>query len=160
MIADTHFARKGQVLSKQITKYFDKVDFIVHAGDFTHNSLVTALRRTGKFVGVFGNMDPMVIKRVLPEINEIMVGGIKIGIIHGWGAPGDIINAIHPICKKRRFDIVIFGHSHKHVEMQRDGISYFNPGSPVDKMFTKVNTFLILTIHSKERIDAEFIKVE
>ncbi|MFX0100763.1 MAG: metallophosphoesterase family protein [Candidatus Hodarchaeota archaeon] len=159
VLGDTHFARRNQELGEEITKIFDEVDYIVHAGDFTHKSLVDFLESTGKFVGVAGNMDPMTIKKHLPEVNEIDLGEIKIGIIHGWGAPHDIVERIHPISKKHGFDIVIFGHTHNHLEMEFEGIKYYNSGSPVDKMFAKENTFLILTIHSRERVEAKFIKV-
>ena len=159
VISDTHFARSNQGLGKEITAFFDDVDYIVHAGDFTHKTLVESLESTGKFVGVAGNMDPMSIKKRLPEVNEIVLDELKIGIIHGWGAPQDIVERIHPICKKNKFDIVIFGHTHNHLETELEGIKYYNPGSPVDKMFAKENTFLLLTVHSRENIEAEFIKV-
>jgi len=159
VISDTHFARGNQGLGKEITDFFDEVDYIVHAGDFTHKSLVNFLESTGKFIVVSGNMDPMAIKKYLPEVNEIDLGEIKVGIIHGWGAPQDIVERIHPISKKHGFDLVIFGHTHNHLEMEFDGIRYYNPGSPVDKMFAKENTFMLLTIHSKERVEAKFIKV-
>lgn len=159
VLADTHFARNTQQLDPVITSYFDSVDYIVHAGDYTTENLVVSLEATGKFVGVYGNMDPLAIRDMVPEINSIRLENldIVIGIIHGWGAPDDLISRIHPLCDDKGFDIVIFGHTHNKYEGQFGGITYINPGSPVDKMFAKENMFLLLTISSKDDMQAEFI---
>ena len=159
VLADTHFARETQQLDPVIINYFDSVDYIVHAGDFTTENLVQTLETTGKFVGVYGNMDPLAIRDMIPEINSIRLEDldIVIGIIHGWGAPDDLIRRIHPLCVAKGFDIVLFGHTHNKYEGKYDGITYFNPGSPVDKMFAKENSFLLLTIAAKDDVQAEFI---
>ncbi|MHA1368331.1 MAG: metallophosphoesterase family protein [Promethearchaeota archaeon] len=160
VISDTHFISKRQRLSERITRYYPEVDHVVHAGDYTHLSLVEHLESTGKFYGVAGNMDPPAIKKKLPEINEILLDeGVKVGIIHGWGAPHGIIERIHPIAVKNHFDVVIFGHTHNRLKKEYENVKYFNPGSPVDKVFAKENTFLILTINSKKECIAEFIKL-
>jgi len=159
VLADTHFARHTQQLDPAITSYFDSVDYIVHAGDYTTENLVETLEVTGKFVGVYGNMDPLAVRDMVPEINSIRLDSMDllIGIVHGWGAPDDLIQRIHPLCATKRFDIVLFGHTHNKQEEQFDGITYFNPGSPVDKMFAKENSFLLLTIASKDDVHAEFV---
>ncbi len=158
-IADTHFARKDQELDPRIVDRFDDVDYIVHAGDYAHESLVEILASTGKFAGVYGNMDPFEVRDMVPEINSFQFGDITLGIIHGWGAPGDLVKRIHPLCVYKGFGIVIFGHTHNRFECEYKGIKFYNPGSPVDKMFAKENTFLILTVASKTDIQADFIKL-
>lgn len=158
-LSDTHFTSSSGHLSEEITSHFDEVDFIVHSGDYTDISLVKHLEQTGKFVGVSGNMDPAEIKQILPEINDITLDDIKIGIIHGWGAPKGIVERIHPICKEHGFSIVIFGHTHNKLESEHEGIKYFNPGSPVDKMFARENSFLILEVSRDGKTSARFIPV-
>jgi len=158
-ISDTHFARKDQELDPRIVDRFDAVDYIVHAGDYAHESLVETLASTGKFAGVYGNMDPFAVRDMVPEINSFQLEDVTIGIIHGWGAPDDLIRHIHPLCVDHGFDIVIFGHTHNKLEAEYKGIKYYNPGSPVDKMFAKENTFLILTVASKADVHADFIKL-
>ncbi|MHA1792750.1 MAG: YfcE family phosphodiesterase [Promethearchaeota archaeon] len=160
VISDTHFVRKTQKLPEQILSHFQEVNYIVHAGDYTHISLVNFLESTGKFYGVAGNMDPLRIKEKLPDINHFKIGDILIGIIHGWGAPEGIVERIHLICKEKGFDIVLFGHTHNHLKRILEGVQYFNPGSPVDKMFAKENTFLILNVESKENVQANFIRIK
>lgn len=159
VLSDTHFARKSQRLSSEITKYFDEVDYIIHSGDFTSTGVLEQLQDTGKFVGVYGNMDPQEIRDDLPEINEIELDDLRIGIIHGWGAPDGIIERIHGLCKDHGYHVVVVGHTHNHFEQRHDGIWYYNAGSPVDKMFARENTILLLTINSKEDIKSNFIKL-
>jgi uncharacterized protein len=106
-------------------------------------------------------MDPLAIRDMVPEINSIRLDDLDlvIGIIHGWGVPDDLIQRIHPLCVAKGFNMVLFGHTHNKHEEKFDGITYFNPGSPVDKMFTKENSFLLLTFNAKDDVQAEFVKL-
>ncbi len=158
-LSDTHFSKATQQLDESITSKFDKVDYIVHAGDYAHESLVETLVATGKFVGVYGNMDPLTIRDMVPEVNAIRFDDVVIGVMHGWGSPADMYKRIHPLCADQGFDIVIFGHSHQKFEGEYKGIKYFNPGSPVDKMFAKTNQYLLLKIDSKQAVTAMFVPV-
>ena len=159
LLSDTHFARKSQLLGEGITRHFASVDHVIHAGDYTSTGVLEQLVATGKFTGVRGNMDPDVVRDRLPEIATITGEAVKIGIIHGWGSPDGFIERIHPVCKERGFNIVITGHVHAPFKREHHGITYINPGSPVDKMFAKENTFALATIRAKDDIDVEFVHV-
>jgi len=158
VLSDTHIGTNEQVLGECITKYFSKVNAIVHAGDYTSPCILDELMATGKFTGVHGNMDGDAIRSRLPEMDELRVGDVRIGIIHGWGAPRRIVQRVHPACKEKGFHIVIVGHSHQRLDEEYMGIRYYNPGSPTDRVLARENTMLLLTIHSKDRVHAEFIK--
>ena len=54
-------------------------------------------------------------------------------------------------------DVIVFGHSHSPVNELRDGILFFNPGSPTDKIFAKYNSYGILTINKE--IKGEIIRL-
>ncbi len=158
VLSDTHIGRDGQGLGDSITMHFSKVDAIIHAGDYTSPGILDELEATGKFIGVHGNMDGEGIRSRLPPMAELNVGGVGVGIIHGWGGPEGIVQRVHPACKERGFDMVIVGHTHRRLEEEYMGIKYFNPGSPTDRVHARENTLLLLTIHSKDRVHAQFVK--
>lgn len=163
VVSDTHFIKKGQSLPDKVTRCFGEVDHVIHAGDYTSKHLLLELKETGKFTGVHGNMDPVSIKKELPEIAELLVtagddeGPIKIGIVHGWGGPKGIVDRLQPLAEEKGFDVLIFGHTHQRHEERRGSVLYLNPGSPVDKVFAKENSFLLVTIDSKEHVETEFV---
>jgi hypothetical protein len=79
------------------------------------------------------------------------VENINIGLIHGRGAPSNLIYFINEEFKKERenIDIFVFGHSHSPLNKKIDGKIYFNPGSPTDKIFAPYNSYGIIQIEDK-----------
>jgi len=47
-------------------------------------------------------------------------------------------------------DAIVFGHSHIAVNIVKDGVLFFNPGSPTDKIFSTANTYGILEVSDKK----------
>jgi hypothetical protein len=62
------------------------------------------------------------------------------------------------IFEKDKVDIIVFGHSHNPVNETRDGILYFNPGSPTDKMFSPYNSYGIIEINENS-VEGKIIKL-
>ena len=105
---------------------------------------------------VVGNMDSREIKLELNPKEVITIGGLKIGLIHGYGAPSEILVTV-----RREFDkvdAIVFGHSHVATNMKKDGILYFNPGSPTDKIFATKNSYGILEVVDK-KIEGKIIQL-
>lgn len=120
-------------LVRLVRPHFQKVDLIIHAGDFVCYEVITALSELAPVEGVAGNMDPPEISSRLPARKVIRAGGLKIGIVHGWGAPHGLAEKV-----RREFDevdCVVFGHSHQPFQQTLDGVLLFNPGSPTDRRF-------------------------
>lgn len=131
-----------------IRKALAEVDFIIHAGDFTHKAVLDGLRTIGQVKAVHGNMDSIELKRILPERDVFEASGKKIGLIHGSGAPWGIAERI-----RKQFsgvDIIIFGHSHKTCNRYIQGVLLINPGEAK-------NSFGLLTID--DRIRADILRV-
>jgi len=87
----------------------------------------------------------------------INIGKFKIGLIHGYGAPSEIMPTV-----RREFDkvdVLVFGHSHAAMNIKKDGILYFNPGSPTDKIFASKNSYGILEITDKG-IEGNIIEIK
>ena len=57
VISDTH-AQELNDLPQKLVEALSDADMIVHAGDYTHKSLLDELKTLGPFKGVYGNTDP------------------------------------------------------------------------------------------------------
>jgi len=159
VIADTHIANKKDNLPKEILDAFKDVDMIIHAGDITDISLLDKLKKICKNIkAVYGNMDPLETKKQLSEKKIIKAGNYKIGVAHGCGHPLKLIELLTNMFKNDHVDIIIFGHSHSPLNEQRNGILYFNPGSPFDKIFAPYNSYGILEINDK--IKAKIVRIQ
>ncbi len=148
VLSDTHIPRAGHALPDIILDEITRSDMVLHAGDFideeTHDLIV---RSKVEFHAVRGNMDSMELRRRLKDKEVITAGKFKIGLIHGYGAPKDLIQTVGQEFKG--VDAIVFGHSHSAVNINKGGRLYFNPGSPTDTVFAKVNTYGILDVTDK-----------
>jgi predicted phosphodiesterase len=54
-------------------------------------------------------------------------------------------------------DVIIFGHSHNGLSLVKNGILYFNPGSPTDKIYAKANSVGIIEIN--DRIEGKIVEI-
>ena len=83
------------------------------------------------------------------------LGGKKVGVIHGWGAPNDLKERV--MGEFNDVDCIIFGHSHSPVNLIVRDVLLFNPGTPTDKRFSKDNTIGYLTI--EDEIKGEIVEI-
>ncbi|HEY49141.1 MAG TPA: metallophosphoesterase family protein [Dehalococcoidia bacterium] len=155
VVSDTHVSRVDQ-LPANLLEMLEEVDLVVHLGDYTGIELLDGLRSLGDFRGVFGNMDSSEVRAELPEKEVIELGGKRLGLIHGWGAPSGIHGRI-----KDRFgsvDAVLYGHTHMAENELVWGTLFFNPGSATGRFPAESKTFGILVI--EESIQGEIIAIE
>lgn len=157
VLSDTHIPYNAGTIPRQIQDILAPMDAIIHAGDFQDISAIETLKSLGDFHGVFGNMDPPEIRKILPKKKVLNVGGFSIGIIHGWGSPQGLEERIITAFERQQIDAIVYGHSHTASNHLKDGILFFNPGSPTDTRFAKFNSIGILTL-GKE-ISGEIIKL-
>ena len=158
VISDTHIPDRADRIPAEIINAFRGVDMIVHAGDLAEVKVLEQLRSVCKDVrAVWGNMDPYEVRKQLQEKEVFEVSGRKIGLIHGYGAPLKLIELVGNIFKKDKVDIIIFGHAHCAINEEKDGVLYFNPGSPTDKIYCPYNSYGIIEINDK--IEAKVIKI-
>jgi len=143
VIADTHLTKISKQLEEYTIKHFKDVDMILHAGDVVELNVLNIF--TDKEIKlVAGNMDSWEIKKSAPIKQVILLEGHRVGLIHGWGSPIGIEDRI--IKEFDQIDILVYGHTHNASSFTKDGILFFNPGSPTDKRFTTKNTIGILEI--------------
>jgi len=158
IISDTHIHDKTKSIPAPILEAFKNVDMIIHAGDLVNLSVLKQLKTVcSKVYAVYGNMDPYDTRKDLPEKEIITSGRHRIGITHGCGAPGSLIDQTKKVFKDDNVDLIIFGHSHSPTNVTLDGIIFFNPGSATDKIFAPFNSYGIIEINGE--IKAQIIRI-
>lgn len=158
VISDTHIPERAAELPKKLIDELKTSDMVIHAGDFVDINVLETLKKYCPNVkAVQGNMDQEKVKMTLPEKEVFMAGKYKIGLAHGWGNPSKLIETLTTAFEDIPVDIIIFGHSHYSVNEKINGILYFNPGSPTDKIFAPYNSYGIIEINDK--IEAKIVKL-
>jgi putative phosphoesterase len=159
VISDTHIRDNEKGIPKEILEGFKEVDMIIHVGDIIGLSVINTLKTICPTIkAVYGNMDDYDIKSRFPEKEIIKIGNHKIGVMHGYGHPNNLIDLLKDIFKDDELDIIIFGHSHTAFNEKINNILFFNPGSPTDKIFAPYNSYGIIEINDK--IEAKIIKIK
>jgi putative phosphoesterase len=158
IIADTHIPASAGKLPPKIYEHFKDCDLIIHAGDLVEMSVIEELERVAETKAVWGNMDGAEIRERLPEKILFEAGGKKIAVTHGKGPSLKVFQQIRKEFKKNP-DIVIFGHSHVPINETINGVLFFNPGSPTDRIFAPYRSLGIIEINSG-KIQAKIIKLE
>jgi len=160
VLSDTHL-RAGDdagVLARLVEEgCLADVDVILHAGDHVELGVVEMAVAPKKLISVRGNMDygealDLPVKRILE------FEGVRIGLIHGWGAPHDLAERVAREFEGEDVDVIVFGHSHRPFEGKVGGRLLFNPGSPTDKYFAPYNSVGIIELEGG-RLKTKLVKL-
>ena len=155
VLSDTHLKTIPQHLGEAIEHRFKDADMVLHAGDVVESRVLDYFAdRDVKAVA--GNMDSYHLKELNPVKRIIPIEGFKVGLIHGWGSPVGIEDRIRS--EFDDIDILVYGHTHNATFHTKDGVLFFNPGSPTCKRFASNNSIGILEIG--ERINPRIITIE
>lgn len=157
VLSDTHIPRACSDIPAEILNAFKGVDLILHAGDLVEARVLKELEKLAKTKAVYGNMDNSELRKALHEKEIIKVKGFSIGLVHGCGPSANLINYVKDEFPEK-VDAIVFGHSHSPVNETKDGILFFNPGSPTDKVFAKYNSYGMLTI--TDSVKGDIIKIK
>ena len=155
MISDTHDNIR---FFKSLRIWIDKnrITTAIHAGDHIAPFTVDWLDEAGvkMLYGVLGNNDgevKMLYKKytergwVLKDlINELELEGVKIGITHGT-----MFELPKILAESGRYDVVIYGHTHRKDVKVIGNTLLINPGEACGYLTGK-STFMILDLSKKE----------
>jgi uncharacterized protein len=159
LLADTHLG-EGQAarLVDKLCGHLETADVIIHAGDVTDASVLTALEEYAPVRAVLGNNDRGMI---LPERFVVELDGCEVAAVHDSG-PAEGRTA-----RLRRWfpqaDVVVFGHSHipwhqtdvrtadGHVQHQ------VNPGSAMQRRSAPEHTVATLQLRDGVVVDVSHI---
>ncbi|MBW2028326.1 MAG: metallophosphoesterase family protein [Deltaproteobacteria bacterium] len=154
VLSDTHLHGISRDLVELYEKHLKDKDMIIHAGDFVSEEVIDFLVKK-PFHGVHGNMDPLEVKKRLPEKKIVRVGRFKIGLIHGWGSPKGLEDKIREQFKD--VDIIIYGHSHRPENRVKEGVLFFNPGTALGYTSSGMHSIGVLKLG--ETISGEIIDI-
>lgn len=158
VIADTHIPDRAKDIPKQVLDDFKDVDMVIHGGDLIDLSVLKKIKTVCTNIkAVYGNMDHYEVRENLPEKEIFKIENYRVGVMHGYGAPSNLIELLERLFKNDNVNLIIFGHSHTALCEKKNNILYFNPGSPTDKIFSAYNSYGIIEINDK--IEARIIKI-
>ena len=127
ILSDTH-----GLLRPEVVEYLKTADAILHAGDINQQEIVDQLRQYAPLYIVRGNNDKEWAEHI-PHHLTVTLGGVSFYMVHNKKeVPADLpgINA------------VVFGHSHKYFQEEKDGLLWLNPGSCGPRRFHQEITMM------------------
>ena len=128
ILSDTHGLLRPQVL-----EHLKTADVILHGGDINQPSIVDRLEEYAPLYVVRGNNDKEWAER-LPHDLTVTLGGVTFFLVHNKKeVPADLSGV----------DVVVFGHSHKYVQEEKDGLLWLNPGSCGPRRFHQEITMMM-----------------
>ncbi len=158
-MADTHVPKRARDLPAQVWRAVADADLVIHAGDWVDVRMLDALEaRAGRLVGVWGNNDHGVLRERLAEEAQVVVEGVRIGVVHETGAS----KGREERCSARYpdLDVLVFGHSHIPWDTTTGtGLRLLNPGSPTDRRRQPHCTYLTAVVSDGRLHDVELHRV-
>ena len=131
ILSDTHGLLRPQVL-----EHLKNADAILHGGDINKQSVVDELRQYAPLYVVRGNNDKEWAEEI-PHDLTIALGGVTFYMVH---------NKKELPAKLDGVDVVVFGHSHKYVQEEKDGLLWLNPGSCGPRRFHQEITMMMAEV--------------
>ena len=147
LLADTHLPKRAKDLPDQVWAEVDRVDVVVHAGDWVDVPLLDRLEeRSRRLVACYGNNDGAELRRRLPEVARAEIDGLRLAVVHETGGKDGRerrCSAAYP-----DVDVLVFGHSHIPWDTTTEtGLRLLNPGSPTDRRQQPYCTYMTATVH-------------
>lgn len=131
ILSDTH-----GLLRPEVTDHLKTADAILHAGDINKQSIVDELRQYAPLHIVRGNNDREWAQSI-PHDLTVTLDGVTFYMVHNRKElPADLSGV----------DAVVFGHSHKYLQEEKDGVLWLNPGSCGPRRFHQEITMMMAEI--------------
>ena len=128
ILSDTHGLLRPQVLEQ-----LNHADAILHGGDINKQSIVDQLRQYAPLYVVRGNNDKEWAEHI-PHDLTVTLGGVTFFMVHNKKEVPEDLTGV---------DVVVFGHSHKYVQEEKDGLLWLNPGSCGPRRFHQEITMMV-----------------
>ena len=131
ILSDTHGLLRPEVL-----EHLKTADAILHGGDINKQNIVDQLRQYAPLYVVRGNNDKEWAEDI-PRHLTVTLGGVTFFMVHNKKeVPADLSGV----------DVVLFGHSHKYVQEEKDGRLWLNPGSCGPRRFHQEITMMMAQV--------------
>ena len=131
ILSDTH-----GLLRPQVVEHLKTADAILHGGDINKPAIVEQLQQYAPLYIVRGNNDKEWAEDI-PHDLIVTLEGVTIFMVHNKKeVPVDLLGV----------NVVVFGHSHKYVQEEKDGVLWLNPGSCGPRRFHQEITMMMVKI--------------
>ncbi|HZQ63180.1 MAG TPA: metallophosphoesterase family protein [Casimicrobiaceae bacterium] len=147
IISDTHGLLRPEAL-----RALAGSDHIVHAGDIGAGEILDQLRDFAPVTAVRGNNDTAAWARAIPDSAVLRVGEISIYVLHA-------LKALSVDSARAGHRVVVSGHSHRPLVIEREGVLYVNPGSAGPRRFSLPIAIAHLDIDGM-RVHARIVQLE
>lgn len=129
ILSDTH-----GLLRPEVVELLKTVDVILHGGDINKQSIVDELWQYAPLYVVRGNNDKDWAEAI-PHDLTVTLEGLTFFMVHNKKeVPKDLLGV----------NVVVFGHSHKYVQQEQDGVLWLNPGSCGPRRFHQEITMMVV----------------
>ncbi|OUO17237.1 metallophosphoesterase family protein [Flavonifractor sp. An4] len=135
ILSDTH-----GLLRPEVVEQLKTADAILHGGDINKQSIVDQLRQYAPLYVVRGNNDKEWAEDI-PHDLTITLDGVTFYMVHNKKELPATLNGV---------DVVVFGHSHKYVQEEKNGILWLNPGSCGPRRFHQEITMMMAELADGE----------
>ena len=143
ILSDTH-----GLLRPQVVEHLKTADAILHGGDINKPAIVEQLQQYAPLYIVRGNNDKEWAEGI-PHNLTVTLEGITFFMVHNKKeVPVDLSGV----------NVVVFGHSHKYVQEEKDGLLWLNPGSCGPRRFHQEITMMMAEV-SGGRLRVEKITI-
>ena len=133
ILSDTH-----GLLRPEVAEHLKTADAILHGGDVNKPGIVDQLERYAPLYVVRGNNDKEWAEQI-PHDLTITLGGVTFYMVHNKKeVPADLTGV----------DAVVFGHSHKYLLEEKDGVLWLNPGSCGPRRFHQEITMMMAEVEN------------
>ena len=133
ILSDTH-----GLLRPEVKEYLQSADAILHGGDINRQTIVEELKSIAPLYIVRGNNDKEWAQEI-PHDLTVTLEGVTFYLVHNKKEVPESLEGI---------DAVVFGHSHKYVQEQKDGRLWLNPGSCGPRRFHQEITLMMAEVVS------------
>ena len=131
ILSDTH-----GLLRPEVAELLKTADAILHGGDVNKPGIVDQLKQYAPLYVVRGNNDKEWAEQI-PHDLTITLGGVTFYMVHNKKeVPADLTGV----------DAVVFGHSHKYLLEEKDGLLWLNPGSCGPRRFHQEITMMMAEV--------------
>ena len=131
ILSDTH-----GLLRPEVVEHLKTADVILHGGDINKQSIVDQLQQYAPLYVVRGNNDKAWAEHI-PHDLTVTLDGVTFALVHNRKELPEDLTGV---------DVVVFGHSHKYVQEEKDGILWLNPGSCGPRRFHQEITMMTAEI--------------
>ena len=133
ILSDTH-----GLLRPEVAEHLKTADVILHGGGINRQAIVEELRQYAPLYVVRGNNDKEWAETI-PHDLTVTLDGVTFTMVHNRKeVPADLSGV----------DVVVFGHSHKYMQQEKDGRLWLNPGSCGPRRFHQEITMMMAEVEN------------